>query len=85
MTAPGPRNSLTDIAGLAVGNAHDAKAWSGVTVVLADRPVLAAVDVRGGSPFTVNTATLRPSNIVRTLHGLVLSGGSAFGLEAAGG
>jgi len=85
MIAPGPRNSLTDIAGLHVGNAEDPQAWSGVTVVLPERPVLAAVDVRGGSPFTVNTATLDPSSIVKALHGLVLSGGSAFGLEATGG
>ena len=85
MITPGPRNSLTDIAGLAVGNAQDLRAWSGVTVLLPDRPVLAAVDVRGGSPFTVNTATFDPSNIVKALHGLVLSGGSAFGLDAAGG
>ena len=82
---PGPRNSLTDVAGLAVGSAHDPRAWSGVTVVLPDRPVLAAVDVRGGSPFTVNTAAFDASNIVKALYGLVLSGGSAFGLEAAGG
>lgn len=85
MIVPGPRNSIADIAGIAVGNAHDQAAWSGVTVVLPDRPVLAAVDVRGGSPFTVNTATLDPSSIVKALHGLVLSGGSAFGLDAAGG
>jgi L-aminopeptidase/D-esterase-like protein len=85
MIVPGPRNSLTDVAGLQVGNAEDRDAWSGVTVVLPDRPVLAAVDVRGGSPFTVNTATLDPSSIVKALHGLVLSGGSAFGLDAAGG
>ena len=85
MVVPGPRNSLTDIAGLAVGNAQDLVAWSGVTVILPERPVLAAVDVRGGSPFTVNTAIFDPSNIVKALHGLVLSGGSAFGLDAAGG
>ena len=85
MILPGPRNSLTDVAGLAVGNAEDSDARSGVTVVLPDRPVLAAVDVRGGSPFTVNTATLDSSSIVKELHGLVLSGGSAFGLEAVGG
>ena len=85
MTTPGPRNSVTDIAGLAVGNAHDAKARSGVTVLLPDRPVLTAVDVRGGSPFTVNTQTFDSGTIVETLHGLVLSGGSAFGLDAAGG
>ena len=85
MIAPGPRNSLADVAGLRVGNAQDAAVRSGVTVVLPERPVLAAVDVRGGSPFTVNTAVLDPSTIVRTLHGIVLSGGSAFGLDAAGG
>ena len=85
MIAPGPRNSLTDVAGLRVGNAQDAGVRSGVTIVLPERPVLAAVDVRGGSPFTVNTAVLDPSTIVRTLHGIVLSGGSAFGLDAAGG
>ena len=85
MIVPGPRNRLTDIAGFAVGNAEDRAAWSGVTVILPERPVLAAVDVRGGSPFTVNTATFDPSNIVKALHGLVLSGGSAFGLDAAGG
>ena len=85
MIALGPRNSLTDIAGLRVGNAEDKIARTGVTVLLPERPVLAAVDVRGGSPFTVNTATLDPSTIVKALHGLVLSGGSAFGLEAAGG
>ena len=85
MVVPGPRNSLTDIAGLAVGSAEDSTAWSGVTVILPERPLLAAVDVRGGSPFTVNTAVLDPSNIVKALHGLVLSGGSAFGGDAAGG
>lgn len=85
MTMPGPRNSVTDIAGLMVGNAHDTKARSGVTVLLPDRPVLAAVDVRGGSPFTVNTQTFESGTIVATLHGLVLSGGSAFGLDAASG
>ena len=85
MIAPGPRNSLTDVSDLRVGNAQDAGVRSGVTVVLPERPVLAAVDVRGGSPFTVNTAVLDPSTIVRTLHGIVLSGGSAFGLDAAGG
>jgi L-aminopeptidase/D-esterase-like protein len=62
---PGPRNSLTDIAGLAVGNAEDLAAWSGVTVILAERPMLAAVDVRGGWPFTVNTATFDPATSSR--------------------
>jgi L-aminopeptidase/D-esterase-like protein len=85
MVVPRPHNSLIDIAGLAVGNAEDLAAWSGVTVILPQGPVLAAVDVRGGSPFAVNTATFDPRNIVKALHGLVLSSGSAFGLDAAGG
>ena len=59
MIVPGPRNSLADVAGLAVGNAQDHAARTGVTVVLAEPAVLAAVDVRGGAPGTVNTAALR--------------------------
>lgn len=85
MIAPGPCNGLTDVAGPRVGNAQDAGVRSGVTVVLPERPVLAAVDVRGGSPFTFNAHLLDAGTIVRPLHGIVLSGGSAFGLEAAGG
>lgn len=85
MIHPGPQNSLTDVAGLLVGNAEDQVAWSGVTVVLPETPVLAAVDVRGGSPYTVNTETFDPATMVKVLNGLVLSGGSAFGLEAVGG
>ena len=49
---PGPRNSLADVAGLLVGNAEDLDALTGVTVVLPDRPLLAAADVRGGIPGT---------------------------------
>lgn len=85
MIAPGPRNSLSDVEGLLVGNAEDHAARSGVTVVLPDRPVAAAVDVRGGAPGTINTDALAPGGLITHLHGLVLSGGSAFGLEAATG
>ena len=83
--APGPKNLITDIAGLRVGNVHDAPLKSGVTVLLADAPVTAAVDVRGGGTGTRETDTLALSGSVQQIHGLALSGGSAFGLNAAGG
>jgi L-aminopeptidase/D-esterase-like protein len=82
---PGPRNALTDVAGLRVGHAQDRAAMTGVTVILGDAPLRAAVDVRGGAPGTINTDALAPGGLVGELHGLVLSGGSTFGLEAATG
>lgn len=82
---PGPRNLLTDIAGLRVGNAGDERALTGVTVVLPEREVLAAVDVRGGAPGTREMDALAPENLIQAVHGVVLSGGSVFGLDAAGG
>ncbi|MFO1070343.1 MAG: P1 family peptidase [Geminicoccaceae bacterium] len=85
MIRPGPRNALTDVHGLAVGNAEDMGARSGVTVVLAERPTLAAVDVRGGAPGTINTSALDHGGLISHVDGIVLSGGSAFGLEAATG
>ncbi|MSO65732.1 MAG: peptidase S58 family protein [Alphaproteobacteria bacterium] len=85
MLRPGPRNSLTDVDGVAVGNAEDDRAWTGVTVVLPDRPAIAAVDARGGAPGTRETDLLDPVNLVDHVDALVLSGGSAFGLDAAAG
>jgi L-aminopeptidase/D-esterase-like protein len=82
---PGPRNSLADVAGILVGSAGDARARTGVTVVLPERAALAAADVRGGAPGTINTEALQPGGLIRELHGIVLSGGSVFGLEAATG
>ena len=82
---PGPRNLLTDVAGLRVGNAHDTRLNSGVTVVLCDAPTVAAVHVAGGAPGTRETDLLAPENTVRAVDALVLSGGSAFGLDAASG
>ncbi|BBK40161.1 peptidase T4 [Allostella vacuolata] len=83
---PGPRNLITDVAGIAVGNAQDARARSGVTVLLADRPAVAAVDVRGGAPGTSETDALDLTCIAGgRVEALVLSGGSAFGLDAASG
>lgn len=80
---PGPRNALTDVAGLRVGNAHDPVVRSGVTVVLAEPQALAAVDVRGGAPGTINTEALAPGGLIDRLDAVVLAGGSAFGLAAA--
>lgn len=82
---PGPRNRLTDVDGLRVGNAEDTRAWSGVTVVLPDDPAVAAVDVRGGAPGTRETDALNPTCLVDRVDALVLTGGSAFGLDAASG
>lgn len=74
---------ITDIRGLNVGNAHDAKISTGVTVVLPDAPVLCAVDVRGGGPGTRETDALSADGSVTHVHALVLSGGSVYGLAAA--
>jgi L-aminopeptidase/D-esterase-like protein len=82
---PGPRNSLTDIVGLTVGHATDARLKSGVTVVLADKPVIAGVHVMGGAPGTRETDLLAPEQTVGRVDAIVLSGGSVFGLDAAGG
>ena len=78
-------NDLTDVAGLSVGNAHDTEALSGVTVVICEEPCVAACDVRGGGPGTRETDLLAPEMTVETIDAIALSGGSAFGLEAASG
>ena len=82
---PGPRNAITDVGGLKVGNAGDARLKSGVSVVICDQPAVAAVQVLGGAPGTRETDLLEPHNTVQTIDALVLSGGSAFGLDAASG
>ena len=81
----GPRNLITDVPGLMVGNARDARLKSGVTVLTAATPFLAAVDVRGSAPGTRETDLLAPGRLVEAVDALVLSGGSAFGLDAASG
>ena len=81
----GPRNLITDVVGLSVGNVHDEKVRSGVSVVLCDAPAIASYQVLGGAPGTRETDLLEPHNSVETVHGIVLSGGSAFGLDAASG
>lgn len=79
------RNLITDVAGLKVGNATDLKTGTGVTVVLCDAPAVAAVDVRGGGPGTRETDLLDAASTVRMADAITLSGGSAFGLDAASG
>lgn len=81
----GPRNAITDVPGLRVGNAHDAALLSGVTVLLADRPFVAAADGRGGGLGTRETDALAAAGTVDEIHAITLSGGSAFGLSAATG
>lgn len=78
-------NSLTDVAGLTVGNADDPSLKSGVTVVLCDEPSVASVHIMGGAPGTRESDLLAPEQTVEQIDALVLSGGSAFGLDAAGG
>ncbi|HHI88821.1 MAG TPA: peptidase T4, partial [Hellea balneolensis] len=77
------KNLLTDIRGLKVGNAHDEKVRTGVTVIVPDRPALCAVDVRGGGPGTRETDALSADGSVEHIHAIVLSGGSVYGLAAA--
>ncbi len=85
---PGPRNAVTDVGGISVGHAHRiGDGWlSGTTVVLAPPGgCVTAVDVRGGGPATRETEALRPGGLVSRIEGVVLTGGSAYGLDAASG
>jgi len=85
MIRPGPRNSITDVPGILVGNAEAPGLVTGATVVIPERPAIGAVDVRGGGPGTRETEALAAESTVVEVHGLALSGGSAYGLDAAGG
>ncbi len=86
MSRPGPRNSLTDVPGLTVGQAVDVTVRTGVTVILPDQRSVCAVDVRGGGPGTRETDALDPENLIgATVDAVVLSGGSMYGLGAADG
>jgi L-aminopeptidase/D-esterase-like protein len=79
------RNLITDVAGVLVGHADDAGLASGVTAIVFTEPVTAAVDVRGGAPATRETDLLEPHRTVERIDAVVLSGGSAFGLDAVAG
>lgn len=74
---------FSSVAGIRIGHAHDAGVRTGVTVIVPAAPVVMAVDVRGGGPGTRETDALDPSALVERVHGLVLAGGSVFGLAAA--
>lgn len=82
---PGKRNLITDVAGLRVGNVADGALRSGCTVLVGERPFTAAVNVMGGAPGTRETDLLAPDRLVQEVDALVLSGGSAFGLDACSG
>ncbi|PYT08708.1 MAG: peptidase S58 [Acidobacteria bacterium] len=77
--------SITDVAGIKVGHFTDARRPTGCTVVITEGGAVAGVDVRGAAPGTRETDLLDPINTVQTVHAIMLSGGSAFGLAAADG
>ena len=79
------KNLLTDIAGVRVGHADDARLASGVTAVIFDKPAVASIDVRGGGPGTREGALLQLDSTVEAVDAIALAGGSALGLDAAGG
>jgi L-aminopeptidase/D-esterase-like protein len=83
-TMPGV-GSITDVPGIEVGHAQDEAALTGCTVLLCHRGAVAGVDVRGSAPGTRETDLLNPINLVEKVHAILLAGGSAFGLDAAGG
>jgi L-aminopeptidase/D-esterase-like protein len=84
MITPGSRNLITDVRGIKVGNSEDPAAMTGVTVILAEGRAVGAVDVRGGAPGTRETEALLPEGLNVGVDAVVLSGGSVFGLDAAG-
>jgi L-aminopeptidase/D-esterase-like protein len=77
--------SITDVPGIIVGHATDPQGITGCTVVLCEAGAVASGEVRGGAPGTLGTSLLHPSNLVQQVHGVLLTGGSAFGLAAADG
>jgi L-aminopeptidase/D-esterase-like protein len=78
-------NLITDVAGVRVGSADDERIASGVTAVIFDEPAVASIAIHGGAPAVRDTALLEPEMMVERVDAFVLSGGSAFGLDAAGG
>lgn len=78
-------DAITDVAGIKVGHWTDRRAATGCTVVLCERGAVGGVDVRGAAPGTYETDVLRPGSMVASVHAILLTGGSAFGLDAATG
>jgi L-aminopeptidase/D-esterase-like protein len=85
VSKPGPKNLITDISGLKVGNSSDENIKTGTTVLVGDVPFTASVLVMGGAPGTKETDLLAPDKSMEDIDALVLSGGSAFGLDACSG
>ena len=79
------RDAITDVPGIRVGHWTDRRAATGCTVVLCEKGAVGGVDVRGGAPGTRETDLLRPGTLVQGIHAVLLTGGSAWGLDAAGG
>ena len=79
------QNLITDVPGVKVGNAEDTRLGSGSTAIIFEEPATASVDIRGGGPGTRETALLDPAQTVGGIDAITLSGGSAFGLDAASG
>ena len=79
------RVDITDIKGFKLGNAENTDAATGCTVIIAEKGATAGVDVRGGGPATLETDLLRSENTIDKIHAVVISGGSAYGLEAGSG
>jgi L-aminopeptidase/D-esterase-like protein len=79
------KNAITDIPGILVGHAQNEEALTGCTVILCEKGAVGGVDQRGGAPGTRELDALHPMHLVNKVHGIVLAGGSAFGLEAATG
>ncbi len=78
-------NTILDVRGIKVGHVEDADALTGCTVIMCETGAVAGVDVRGSAPGTRETDLLHPYNLVEQVHAIVLTGGSAFGLDAAAG
>lgn len=76
---------ITEIKGIKVGHAHDLKGATGCTVIICEKGAWAGVDVRGGAPASRETELLNPVNMVEQIHAVMLSGGSAYGLDSSSG
>ena len=77
--------NITDIKGIKIGHAQDVEGGTGCTVILCEEGAYAGVDVRGGGPASRETELLKPVNMVEQIHAVILSGGSAYGLDAGSG
>jgi L-aminopeptidase/D-esterase-like protein len=78
-------NAITDVPGLLVGHAYNETAYTGCTIILCEVGAVGGVDQRGGAPGTRETDALHPMHLVQQVHAVMLSGGSAFGLDSASG